>query len=438
MSKAVPVWVWLPGSKMPVLAAELECDDQQPSFSFRYRESFLPPNETVAIDPIQLRLRKGTISIPKSNGLPFVVMDAKPAGYGQDRLIANAGRDLSAVELLELGPSDSVGAIEVCNNIDRKLAWLPKPFSQLAVELERLEENAPSSRAIRRVNGDVGTSAGGERPKATFQHGGRQWLVKMQDRGDLPCMPAREFVAMSLAQRAGLDVPEINLITHGAHQVFMIARFDREGDPNQPERKLFASAQTVLQLEPSALRGDPRRSYLHLADRMRMWGVNQTQELWRRMVFNALVGNTDDHPRNHGLLRDGDAWRLSPAFDITPVFVPQEDRRLGLAMATGADGGGDIGIERLLMSASHFGVESEEGAQWLTKTAFDVAHQWENLIRDSIAPLSLSHQAQGAVIESMRGAFEFASTVINNPAEVEQTLDRLKAPKSRRRTNRRP
>jgi len=122
---------------------------------------------------------------------------------------------------------------------------------------------------IRRVNGDAGTSAGGERPKATFEHEGKLWLVKMQDRGDLPCMPAREFVAMSLAGRVGLTVSQIALRTHGAHQVFMIERFDRDGDPACPQRRLFASAHAVLQLAPSAVRSDPRRSYLHLADAMR-------------------------------------------------------------------------------------------------------------------------------------------------------------------------
>ncbi|MBP7503504.1 MAG: HipA domain-containing protein, partial [Aquabacterium sp.] len=211
MDHAVPVWVWLPGRSVPVQAGELV--HEHPA-GFRYLPEFLSQQQAVALDPVQLRLKKGHVPIPKIAGLPFVIQDAKPAGYGQDRLCANAGRDLSAIELLEMGPPDTVGAIEVCTHIEHKLAWRPKPVSALASELDRLEEGSPSSRAIRRVNGDAGTSAGGERPKATFEHEGKLWLVKMQDRGDLPCMPAREFVAMSLARRVGLTVPEIALRTH--------------------------------------------------------------------------------------------------------------------------------------------------------------------------------------------------------------------------------
>ncbi|WP_309295917.1 HipA domain-containing protein [Cupriavidus pauculus] len=98
--------------------------------------------------------------------------------------------------------------------------------------------------------------------------------------------------------------------------------------PYRPQRRLFASAHTVLRLPLDAVRGDPRRSYLNFGDARRVWARGreelgaQLQELWRRMVFNALVGNTDDHPLNHGLLHDGGtqrSWHLAPAFDITPV-----------------------------------------------------------------------------------------------------------------------
>lgn len=165
---------------------------------------------------------------------------------------------------------------------------------------------------------------------------------------------------MSLAGSVGLTVPQIALRTHGAHQVFMIERFDRGGDPACPQRRLFASAHSVLQLEPSAVRGDPRRSYLHLADAMRRWGAGDARAL-KRMVFNALVGNVDDHPRNHGLLHDGHGWRLSPAFDITPMFTVRHGDRPSLSMATGLDGHVEAGLGRFLGVAAHFGLEVDGG-----------------------------------------------------------------------------
>lgn len=431
MGRAVPVWIWLPGSSVPVQAGELV--HESPA-GFRYLPEYLSHPQAVALDPVQLRLKKGNVPIPKIAGLPFVIQDAKPAGYGQDRLCANAGRDLSAIELLEVGPPDTVGAIEVCEHVEVKLAWRPQPVSALASELDRLEEGSPSSRAIRRVNGDAGTSAGGERPKATFEHEGKLWLVKMQDRGDLPCMPAREFVAMSLAGKVGLTVPQIALHTHGAHQVFMIERFDRGGDPACPQRRLFASAHSVLQLEPSVVRGDPRRSYLHLADAMRRWGAGETPELWRRMVFNALVGNVDDHPRNHGLLHDGHGWRLSPAFDITPMFTVRHGDRPSLSMATGLDGHGEAGLGRFLGVAAHFGLEVEVAAAWLSSAAQAVASQWEPLMREALAPLPGVHDE---VVESVRCSFGLASEIESRPDELARAVDAAKQARTRRRSNKR-
>ena len=431
MGHAVPVWIWLPGRSVPVQAGELV--HESPA-GFRYLPEYLSLQQAVALDPVQLRLKKGNVPIPKIVGLPFVIQDAKPAGYGQDRLCANAGRDLSAIELLEVGPPDTVGAIEVCEHVEVKLAWRPQPVSALASELDRLEEGSASSRAIRRVNGDAGTSAGGERPKATFEHEGKLWLVKMQDRGDLPCMPAREFVAMSLARRVGLTVPEIALRTHGAHQVFMIERFDRTGDPACPQRRLFASAHAVLQLEPSAVRGDPRRSYLHLADAMRRWGALETQELWKRMVFNALVGNMDDHPRNHGLLHDGHGWRLSPAFDITPMFTVRHGDRPSLFMATGLDGHGEAGLGRFLGVAAHFGLDVEVAAAWLSSAAQTVASQWEPCMREALAPLPGVHDE---VVESVRWSFGLASEIASRPHDLAMAVEAAKQARTRRRSNRR-
>ncbi len=291
MNDAVPVWVWLPGTVEPVQAATLqpEADGYRFSYLTRYAGGAKAPRppQSVPLDPVALRFKTSGAATK----LPGVIHDAKPAGYGQDRLNDRLNpryqRDLTELELLEEGPADGVGAIEVCRHIDRKLAWRASPIAGLDEELERLEDGAPASRAMRRANGDVGTSAGGERPKATFVDQGRQWIVKMQDRGDRQGLPAMEFTTMTLASRAEITVPRIALRHVGPHQAFMVERFDRAGDPARPQRQLFASAHTVLQLPASAVRGDARRSYLFLADRMRVWcrGADQRtglKAMWTR------------------------------------------------------------------------------------------------------------------------------------------------------------
>lgn len=389
MTVVTPVWVWLPDRDEPIRAGELVNGN---SSRFIYRPDYAKTAGALALDPVELRISRSSrgTAILGSDGLPGVVRDAKPAGYGEDRLKAIHGDRLDALQLLELGVPDGVGAIEACNDIERKLQWRPKGLGDLQRLTEDLEAHEPSSRALRRLNDDLDTSAGGERPKATLVDEGRLWLVKMQARGDRQAMPAREFVTMRLAEQVDLHVAPVKLHTYGAHQVLMVQRFDRGGDPFKPTRKLYASAHTVLRLRLDSVRGDPERSYLALADRLRIWtndGADahrerldgQLAELWKRMAFNALVGNTDDHALNTGLLFDrvaeGDdrmAWGLSPAFDITPNMagLPQRiEEGPNLSLATGPDGRSGTSVARLADAAEWMGLDRSDAIEWLTATA---------------------------------------------------------------------
>lgn len=417
---AVLVWVWLPGRAEPVQAGELA--GVGPGARFAYLPDYLGRPDAVALDPVELRLtrKKRGMVLGASDGLPGVVRDAKPAGYGADRLEAQAGRALTPLELLERGVPDSVGAIEVCADIQAKLDWQPKALDQLQSLAQELDAAAPASRALRRLDEDLDTSAGGERPKATLVHDGRLWLAKMQSRGDRPAMPAREFVAMRLARMAGLSVAEVELHTLGAHQVLLVERFDRMGDPRRPQRRLFASAHTVLRLAPQAVRGDPQRSYLNLGDRLRIWArdcedlAGQLREVWRRMAFNALVGNIDDHPLNHGVLHGGVSsslgWRLAPAFDITPAVAarsgPAEDGPL-LSMATWVDGSARTSVAQLLAAAGHLGLEPDTARVWLRDTAALVAGHWEPMLRAAAQPVVEDAARLDALVADARAAFAY-------------------------------
>ena len=427
---AVPVWVWLPGRAEPVQAGELA--GVGPGARFAYLPDYLGRPDAVALDPVELRLtrKKRGMVLGASDGLPGVVRDAKPAGYGADRLEAQAGRALTPLELLERGVPDGVGAIEVCADIEAKLAWQPKALDQLQSLAQELDAAAPASRALRRLDEDLDTSAGGERPKATLVHDGRLWLAKMQSRGDRPALPAREFVTMRLARMAGLSVAEVELHTFGAHQVLLVERFDRAGDSQQPQRRLYASAHTVLRLAPQAVRGDPQRSYLNLGDRLRIWAresgdlPGQLRELWRRMAFNALVGNVDDHPLNHGVLHGGASslgWRLAPAFDITPAVAtlsgPTEDGPL-LSMATGVDGSARTSVVQLLAAAGHLGLEQDAARVWLRDTAALVADHWEPMLRAAARPVMEDAARLDALAADARVAFVYGEWLATRSASV--------------------
>jgi serine/threonine-protein kinase HipA len=443
VAPATPVWLWLPGQTEPVQAATLSTEAG--GGRWRYTPEFLARADACAPDPVHLHLirRQTGLLLPQADGLPGVLRDAKPAGYGADRLHAAAGRTLAPRELLEAGPPDGVGALEACADLERKLRWRPRPYAELRSLIADLDDHAPASRSIRHLNNDLDTSAGGERPKATLALDGQLWLVKLQDRNDRPALPAQEFVVMTLARECGIRVPALRLEQVGPHAVFLIQRFDRSGDPNQPQRLRYASAHTVLDLALAAVRGEPGRSYLALADQLRTWGAGHPdlrlhlQELWRRMAFNALAGNTDDHPHNHGLLCeagvDGVArWGLSPAFDITPT-----SRQTGaatspvLALATGADGHSTVTAQRLLDCAPHFDLPPDDAAAWLHTSVAHIAQHWAQRMRQAQVP-------EPAIVE-LAPAFQFSTLLAEQPEQIAAALDvcRSQPPRLRRSRNRR-
>ncbi|RYH71051.1 MAG: type II toxin-antitoxin system HipA family toxin [Alcaligenaceae bacterium] len=428
MTTITPVWVWLGSRDEPVRAGSLEIDKGS---RFIYDPDYLKTVGAVALDPVELRITRSSrgIAILGSDGLPGIIRDAKPAGYGEDRLKAAHGDNLDALQLLELGVPDGVGAVEACHDIERKLGWRPKTIADLQRLIEELERHEPSSRALRRLNDDLDTSAGGERPKATLVDEGLLWLVKMQSRGDRQAMPAREYVTMRLAQQAGLHVAHVKLHTFGAHQVLMVQRFDRDGDPFKPTRKLYASAHTVLRLRLDSVRGDPERSYLALADRLSVWTNDRTDsrrarrqeqltELWRRIAFNALVGNTDDHALNTGLLFDRIArdreqmgWGLSPAFDITPnaTGVPRQiEEGPSLALATGTDGRAGTSVGRLADAARRMGLDWEHEQEWMVACAQQVAQKWEPMLRGAAKPIIEDPARMDRLVEDVRPSFAYA------------------------------
>ena len=422
-----PVWLWPPGATEPVEAAGITVATRGSRWLFT--DDYLAHNDAVSPDPQQLRLttrRKGT-ALLQTDGLPGVVRDAMPAGYGADRLDAAASRKLTPLELLEHGVADSSGALEVCRDIQRKLDWVPHELSKLKDILLLMRADEPASRAVRKLNDDASTSVGGERPKVTIQDNGRMFLVKMQARSDIAFLPHKEFVVMSMASACGIHTPSVRLEPVGEHTVYLCERFDRAGDPRKPSRSLFASAHTVLRLGLDAVKGDPRRSYLALADEMRIWCRGSPrlqadlQELWRRMAFNALVGNADDHPRNHGLLFQQGHWCLAPAFDITPIA----DFKGVLSLATGVDGSSAVSAQRLLATSERFALPIEEAAAWLAQSSACVAQRWEPALRQA--------GVSEAEIRAAESAFGFALGIAAHPKEFERVVAEATAPRKRTR-----
>ena len=186
-------------------------------------------------------------------------------------------------------------------------------------------------------------------------------------------MGAWEHVYARLAAAAGLDVPETDLLSIGdGARTFVTRRFDRTSEG----RRLYASA---LTLSDRATSDDA--DYVDFARAIRESVAtdavrNDLAQLYRRMVFNVLAGNRDDHPRNHGFLRTPAGWRLAPAFDMNPAREMREH-------ATAVGGRvSDIGVDGLLAVRSHFGLVTE-AARTIVGEVVDVLRAWREVARDT-------------------------------------------------------
>ncbi|MDQ2818925.1 MAG: HipA domain-containing protein [Pseudomonadota bacterium] len=167
-----------------------------------------------------------------------------------------------------------------------------------------------------------GSSLGGARPKTAVMLDGLEHIAKFARPDDIFDVPAVEYATMRLAHEAGIETPGFELIAIGERSVFLIERFHRTAEGH---RKHYISAHSLL--DPAPLSADGREykthfSYAAIAEAMRPFnarGQKDSQQLFRRMVFNILVGNVDDHLRNHALIMDAPgSYTLSPAFDIVP------------------------------------------------------------------------------------------------------------------------
>jgi serine/threonine-protein kinase HipA len=212
-----------------------------------------------------------------------------------------------------------------------------------------------------------GSSLGGARPKASVldQHG-RLSIAKFPRDADEYSVERWEWVAMQLARTAGVQIPDVDLVEVAGKQVLLSRRFDRmEG-----ERVHFASALTLL-----ALRDGEHASYPEIAEILQRDGSQpraDCEQLFRRMVFNIVVANVDDHLRNHGFLRTPTGWTLSPAFDLNPVPADVRPRILSTNV-TLDDATGSLGAAR--ESATYFGL-SDSTADAITRQVQAAVAGW--------------------------------------------------------------
>ncbi len=236
-----------------------------------------------------------------------------------------------------------------------------------------------------------GSSLGGARPKATVvDTKGQLWIAKFPSKNDENDTGAWEKVVHELARMCGLNVPESKLEKFSKFgSTFLVKRFDR----NSEKRIHFASAMTLLGKTDGASAAEGT-SYLDIASFIKSCGANPKSdlvELWKRIVFNMAVTNTDDHLRNHAFILSDNGWILSPLYDVNPVpygdelslLVDNEDNRISIDLA--------------IRTAPRFGIPETEAKKFAEQIVSVVRENWEQLAKEC----GLSR----GQIEDMRPAF---------------------------------
>lgn len=359
-------------------------------FSFEYAEEYLREKHAlIAIDPELMLLPGRQYVAGKPNFGVF--SDSAPDRWGRTlmdrkersraRRAGEKPRRLTESDyLLGLCDKTRMGALRFAaekggpflsdDEEDAIPPWTSlRTLEEAARQFEK-DENGLDDRWLNQLL-QPGSSLGGARPKATVRDvDGSLWIAKFPSKHDEWNTGAWEKTVHDLAERCGLHVPPSRLETFTrGRSTFLAKRFDREG-----ERRIhFASAMTLLGKTDGASSADGS-AYYEMAEYLRAFGSDPKRdlpELWKRVVFNMAVSNTDDHLRNHGFLLERKGWRLSPAYDVNPVPYGDE---LSLNVAPDDNA---IDIDLAIETCDYYGLNRSEAESLADRICCVVRESWE-------------------------------------------------------------
>ncbi|MGR9228322.1 type II toxin-antitoxin system HipA family toxin [Rhizobium leguminosarum] len=378
------VWVWLSETADPVVAGRLVLRDGE--ISFVYGRSYLQNPNAVALYLPELPLETGEIRPLHGLSMPSSIRDASPDAWGR-RIILNRafgvkGGELNGLELDELtflleSGSDRIGALDFQTSAIKYIGRGTghATLDQLMNAAERVEKNLPLSPELDQAL-HHGSSIGGARPKASIDDEARKFIAKFSSSSDTYSVVKSEYIAMRLAALSGLNVSPVKIVRASGKDVLLVQRFDRIHAGNAWYRRSMVSGLTMLELDEMHAR---YASYQDLAEsvRIRFTSVPETlRELFSRLCFNVLVGNTDDHARNHAAFWDGASLSLTPAYDICPQ--PRAGEEVSQAMLI-VEQDRSSKIVTCLAAASHFHLSRTEAIEIVGHQLRTIGDNWRAL-----------------------------------------------------------
>ncbi len=381
------VWIWLPGASEPVVAGRLWITGD--IVDFNYGRSYLERDRAIALYLPELPLRRGRIAPLPGLSVAGCIADATPDAWGQRVIMRYMVEDdggpedpasLDRLTYLLRSGSDRIGALDFQVSPDEYAARDEGSASleELMRAAQRIEDGLPFSPTLDQALLH-GSSIGGARPKALLNDKDRKLIAKFSSTTDRYAVVKGEFAAMELARRASLDVASVKLEQVLGRDVLLIERFDRIGGTRQgaEQRRALVSALTILELDEMSAR---YASYEALAHKVRERFTDAPatlRELFARLAFNILVGNNDDHARNHAAFWDGEALTLTPAYDICPQ--PRVGGETTQAMSIRADGFRMSLLEACVREASTYLLSETQGREIIDHQIDVIELQWNEV-----------------------------------------------------------
>lgn len=383
------VWIWLPDEVNPVVAGKLTQDGK--SFVFNYGQSYLERPNKISIYTPELPLKPGMLPLLGNLTIPGCIRDGSPDAWGR-RVIINkkygvTGKAIDQHQLDELtflleSGSDRIGALDFQTSPTeyKPRLSLHASLDELLHSAEKVEKGIPLTQALDQALFH-GSPIGGARPKALIDHADKKYIAKFSSTSDLFSVIKAEFIAMRLAKQAGIEVANVRLEQSLKKDVLLIERFDRVPTKKGWQRKNMISALTIFEFDEIV---DVRyTSYELLAEKIRhsFYEASKTlKELYKRLVINILVGNTDDHARNHAAFWDGKMLKLTPAYDICP------QPRTGGEASQGMLIHGNNRLSQLrecIAVASHFQLSRKESMSIIEEIANIIIDNWKETCEES-------------------------------------------------------
>lgn len=385
------VYIVLPGETDFVTAGRFErSGGHAPVGRFVYGKSYLARNNNVPIDPVELKLASTTYQTALLKGVFGALRDAGPDYWGRRVIEKHAGKpELSELDYLLESPDDRAGALgfgrgpeppapkrKFNRTID--LAKL-QAFADKIVSDEELPKEPDAEQAQELML--EGTSMGGARPKVVVEDNSALWLAKFNRPDDKWNHARVERAMLELARACGLEMAESKLETIGDRDALLVKRFDRHKVKGGYQRARMLSALTLLRAGDTHTDRE-KWSYVLLAEELRRISAQpktDARELFRRMCFNALISNTDDHPRNHAVIAMENEWKLSPAYDLIPSMPVSIEERF-LALSCG-DQGRLAHADNLLSQCVRFWLKTVEAREIIDEMEQTVRRSWYKIAR---------------------------------------------------------